>query len=342
MELKWIDAKDLRIEGLGWQNNSCDGFGRLPVRAKPALRDVVWRLGKAPTGVTVRFCSDSPAIHARWELEYKLEPPSCNVNIAAHSGLDLYVRDESGAWRWAGNTPRIMAYPESKGAIIEDLEPRMRDYLLYLPLLNPVKKLSIGVDKNTTIKPAAKYTVKPIVVYGTSVVNGEGVSRPGMVYSSILARKLDMEFINLGFCGNALMEPAIADLLIELDCCLYILDAAPNMPAPLIQQRAEIFIRKIRAAKPDIPIILMEDKEYAASWLVAQKNYENRSRREALRQVYEKLHDDNITYVEGSLLLGNDAEATVDGSHPNDLGAFRMADYLLPIIKDIMRSKAII
>lgn len=342
MELKWVDAKDLRVEGLGWQNDSCGDFGRLPLRAQPVLRDEVWRLGKAPTGVTVRFCSDSPAIHAKWQLEYKLEPPSCNVNVVAHSGLDLYVRDEFGAWKWAGNTPRIITYPESSGAIIEGIEPRMRDYLLYLPLLNPVKKLSIGVDKNANIKPAPEYAVKPVVVYGTSVVNGEGVSRPGMVYSSILARKLNMEFINLGFCGNALMELEIADLLIELDCCLYILDAIPNMPAQLVQERAEIFIKKIRAAKPDIPIILMEDKEYAASWLIPQRSYENRSRREALRQVYEKLHDDNITYVEGSLLLGDDAEATVDGSHPTDLGAFRMADYLLPIIEDLMRIKAII
>lgn len=342
MELKWVDAKDLIIEGLGWQNESYGDFGRLPVRAQAALRDVVWRLGKAPAGVTLRFRSDSSAIHAKWQIEYKLEPPSANINIASYSGLDLYVKDESGKWRWAGNTPRIMSYPECNGAIIEGIEPHMRDYLLYLPLLNPVKRLSIGIDKNANIKPAAEYTAKPVVVYGTSVVHGEGVSRPGMAYSSILARKLDMEFINLGFCGNALMEPEIADLLIELDCCLYILDAAPNMPAQLIQERAEIFIRKIRAAKPDIPIILMEDKEYAASWLVEQKNYENRSRRKALRQVYEKLHDDNITYVEGSLLLGDDAEATVDGSHPSDLGAFRMADYLLPIIKNIMQSKAII
>jgi hypothetical protein len=262
------------------------------------------------------------------------------MSAIAQSGLDLYARDPDGKWKWAGAS-REIDFPKSQCTLLSDAAPEMREYMLYLPLTNPVANLQIGVCENSSITAAPERGAKPIAVYGTSIVNGIGASRPGMVYSSILSRWLNREIINLGFSGNAHMEMELADLLAELDPCLYILDAAPNMNAELIDSKAENFIKRIHEAKADIPIILMEDRDYGSSWIVKQQMYENKSRKQALRQVFDKLKAagiQNIYYVYGTHLLGDDTEATVDSSHPTDLGHFRIAENLFPVIEQIINT----
>jgi hypothetical protein len=43
-----------------------------------------------------------------------------------------------------------------------------------------------------------------------------------------------------------------------------------------------------------------------------------------------------LVYVEGEHLLGDDSEATVDSSHPNDLGMMCMADALGPVPRPLV------
>ena len=69
----------------------------------------------------------------------------------------------------------------------------------------------------------------PVVFYGTSIVQGGCASRPGMVHTAILGRRLNREAINLGFSGNGMMEPEVARLMAELDPALYVIDCIPNV-----------------------------------------------------------------------------------------------------------------
>ena len=43
-----------------------------------------------------------------------------------------------------------------------------------------------------------------------------------------------------------------------------------------------------------------------------------------------------LTYVQDAPFLGEDGEATVDGSHPTDLGMVRYADALEPILRSLI------
>ena len=56
-----------------------------------------------------------------------------------------------------------------------------------------------------------------IVVYGTSITQGGCASRAGMAYSNILSRRLNMEFVNLGFSGNGKGETALANLINQIE-----------------------------------------------------------------------------------------------------------------------------
>jgi len=331
----WIHAGDLCVEGRGWQETESP-FDRLPVRAKGQVPDVVWGLSRMAAGVTVRFETDAPELRARWELESE-NLHSTHCPLLAHSGLDLYARTERGTWRWVGVT-RAIAGRNSESSITPGgmLQPGQRECMIYLPLANPVVKLEIGVPAGTSIRTVPSRTEKPVVCYGTSICHGMGVSRPGMAHLAQLGRRLDYPLINLGVSGNAKMELAVAELLAELDAALFIIDALPNMGADLVAERAEPFLRHLAAARPGVPILLVEDRTYPAGWLTPSMAAQNAGRREALRQVYGRLLTAGIgplRYLPGEGLLGTDGDGTNDGSHPNDLGASRMADALEPMVR---------
>ena len=44
----------------------------------------------------------------------------------------------------------------------------------------------------------------------------------------------------------------------------------------------------------------------------------------------------NLHLVPGDQLFGDDGEATVDGTHPTDLGFMRMAAVLTPVIQPLV------
>ena len=58
----------------------------------------------------------------------------------------------------------------------------------------------------------------------------------------------------------------------------------------------------------------------------------------ALKAAFQRLQAagvEGLVYVEGEHLLGDDGEATVDSSHPTDLGMMRMADALEPVLRPL-------
>ena len=226
--------------------------------------------------------------------------------------------------------------------LAEDVDPRIsgeRLYTVYLPLYNGVESLEIGVPEGSVFRPVAPRRRKPILFYGTSIMHGACASRPGMAMTAILGRRLDTPVINLGFSGNGRMEKEVGALLAELDPAAYVIDCLPNMTGEMIAERAEPLGRQLRAARPETPILFVEDRTDANAWLYESRRERHRSRREALRAAFEALKADGLGglhYLPGDGLLGLDSEATTDGSHPNDLGMVRYADAYEKVLRRIL------
>jgi lysophospholipase L1-like esterase len=133
------------------------------------------------------------------------------------------------------------------------------------------------------------------------------------------------------------MEPEVATLLAELQPRVYVVDCLPNMTGALVDERAEPLVRVLRAARPGTPIVLVEDRTYPAGAFLAERRARNAESRAALRRAYERLLAAGVTdlyYVRGDQLLGDDGEATADGSHPSDLGFMRQADALEAALRE--------
>jgi len=336
--LRWHDARELLVEGRGWTDTK-DFYDRLPARAEKIVRQNVWNLGRDSAGMCVRFETDATTIAARWQLRRDaLAMP--HMPATGVSGLDLYVKN-GGKWRWLGNG-RPANKSEEK-VLVRGLKPVRREYLLYLPLYNGVEEVGIGVPQEAALQSgfSRKANVKPVVFYGTSIVQGGCASRPGMAYPAILGRRFDWPTINLGFSGNAQCEPEVARLLSELDPAAYVLDPLPNMNVEMIAERFEQFVRTLREAHPVTPIVLVENIEYTDGDLVLARKTRFNDANTKLQEIYKRLvkaGERKLFYVPTAKLLGSDGEATVDGTHPTDLGFMRMADAIEPILRRAIKA----
>jgi len=334
--LTWCNAETLAVGGKGWMDTK-RFFDRLPAKAEGMIRGEVWDLSRQSAGIRVGFRTNSPTLGLRWILllEQLIRPMMCGIGA---SGLDLYCRDETGRWRWV-----MVGHPtqrDNEALPISNIPAKPRDYLLYLPLRNGVEILEIGITPDSSLEAKPAFTGKPIVYYGTSIVHGEGASRPGMCHAAILGRRLDVPVINLGFAGAGTLDLPIAELMAELDARLYIVDCLPNLLAPQVTERCEPFIRQLRAARPNTPIMLVEDRTSPGAWLNGMDRHI--AGRKALREAYDRLRVGgvpNLFYMTGDGLLGDDDEATVDSSHPSDLGYVRYADAMEPVIRSILREQ---
>lgn len=346
-QMLWTDIRQFGVEGRGW-NDTENFYDRLPARARKLVRQPVWDLSHNSAGLCVRFVTDAAEIHARWAVTdpWLYQP---NATAIAVSGLDLYVRTGApsmdpgipGRWRWlAVGIPKAQT---NAVTLISNLLPGKREYLLYLPLYNGVKFVSLGVPTNSIIEPPPPWgpgVRKPMVFYGTSILQGLAASRPGMVHSALLQRRFNWPVINLGFSGNGKMEPEMAALLAELDPSVYIIDCLPNMVAAEIKARTEPLVRRLRAAHPQVPIVLVEDRTLQDSFLISgrMEGYHLKDRAE-LKAAFDRLQADgvrNLYYIPGEHLFGDDGEGSTDGSHPNDLGFMRQADIFAPILEPLL------
>ena len=342
-DLRWYSALQLRRSSAGWPvNELAKPWDRLPARAEKLVRPEVWQLSRHSAGIEINFSTDASDIGARWTL---LNPGLAMDHMPATgmSGLDLYVRHE-GRWQWLGvgrptespsNRVKLASVPAGGG---------MRDYRLYLPLYNGIEDLQIGVPAGAKLAAMAPLSAQSVVVYGTSITQGGCASRPGMAYTAILGRKFNLPVINLGFSGNGNAEMVAADLVSELNPSVFILDPLPNMTPLQIAERIEPFVARLRARHPRTPIILLGNISYQQAGLGPVNQTDHFVKNGVLAPIVARLmaKDDRLFFVPGESLLGQDGEATVDGTHPTDLGFLRMAEAISPSLKkalDLSRSQ---
>jgi hypothetical protein len=332
-ELDWKDVREWGVEGrilpdqprLGW-------FDRLPASAQGKVTDAVWKLSRDSAGMLVRFRSDSPELHVRYRLlNGELAMP--HMPATGVSGVDLYARDDQGEWRWVQVTRPTGK--EVNAQLVGKLPVKEREYALYLPLYNGVESVEIGVRPGSRFEGLAPRD-RPIVFYGTSITQGACASRPGMVHTAILGRRFDRPVVNLGFSGNGKMDPAVGEYLGQVDAAVFVIDCLPNMNHDLVTERCVPLVKQLRAARPDTPIILVEDRRFTNSWIQPERAAQHDRNHAALRAAFEQLQQEGMLklyYLEGDALYGLDSEGATDGSHANDLGFFRQAEQFEPVLR---------
>ncbi|GAA3554870.1 SGNH/GDSL hydrolase family protein [Snuella lapsa] len=335
------------IEGRGWDRPDIEGYGRLPKSAEGEVREPLWNLSKQSAGLSIRFISNSQNIVVRYKV--KGGRAFNHMPATGVSGVDLYTKTNDGEWLWNRGLYAFGDTITYNYANLKLKEPshhnKGQEYMLYLPLYNEVEWLEIGKETNSIFNPLPKRKEKPVVVYGTSIMQGACASRPGMAWTSILERSLDRPIINLGFSGNGRLEEEVLDYIEAIDAKLYVLDCLPNLSPTkertldFVFQRIIASVKRLKSTHPSTPILLVEHSGYSDG-STNKERYEIYSElNNTLQKAYKQLVSEGVSDIHvltrEELSLGLDSY--VDGTHPNDLGMQQYAQAYEVRIRDIIK-----
>ena len=294
-------------------------------------------LGKRCNGARLCFQTDSEHIKIKVTLE----------TLATDIGMSIFSCQS--AFVYAGNRPNSrflgLVHPKSyeektfEGTLTKARE--LEDIVVWLPRNEIIADIEVSIDDGAQMLAPTPYKYsKPILYYGSSITEGGCCETLTCGYNAIISRHLDVDYYNFGFSGNARGDLNMAEYIAGIDMSIFVYDYDHN--APTVEHLAlthEPFFKVIRKRNPNLPIIMMTRPA------ITYYDEEIR-RRDIVRTTYEhalQAGDKNVYFFDGETFFGEcDRElCTVDRVHPNDLGFYRMASVIEPIIKDILEQQAI-
>ena len=152
------------------------------------------------------------------------------------------------------------------------------------------------------------------------------------------------------------MQPyyAASGLLSEIDASVVVIDCEYNMdhrysPVETLN-RTLVFIRSLKAKRPEVPVLLIEGHDHARAWISPPTALQQNQTREAYRRAYNQLLAEGTTglfYGDGALKLGGPIATfyeaqigTCAGVHPVSLGLKHMARFVSGLIRDVLLGNA--
>ena len=335
-----IPSGPMELGGFAWYGSE-GAFCRLPRNALERMNEGVRTLAWHTSGGRVRFRTDSPLIALSAELDSAAD--MSHMPRTGSGGFDLFfgtgadMRFVKGVRHEAGS--RIV-----EGVFVSNLPRRMRDCTIYFPLYRGVTSARLGLTADSEIQaPRPCGTKAPLVFYGSSITQGGCASRPGNAYTALVARRLDADFINLGFSGSARGEPAMAEVIASMTMSAFIMDYDCNAPDPEHLRRThQPFFQVIRDAQPRLPVVMVSRPDYHHD-VHDERHAGDKARLDIIRATCRAAvdaGDRHVRFVDGSRLFGDDNRdaCTVDGCHPNDLGFYRMARGIAPAVREALRT----
>jgi len=289
-------------------------------------------IGRRCPGARVAFKTDSPT----FSVKVTLKTLSVDVGMSLYSCQSAQVmlgERENARHLGVVNPPdyntKIFQKTFSKSSKLEQVT-------VYFPRNEQIDNIEITIEDGATVTEPTPYKYKkPVVFYGSSITEGGCCCNSTNPYCAILSRWLDFDFYNLGLSGSAKGELAVADYINTLDMGAFVYDYDYNAPsAEHLLNTHKPFFDRIRKVHPDIPILMMTRPAEVY-------NEEAKARREIVRATYNAAFaagDKNVYFIDGEIFYGESDRnlCSCDDDHPNDLGFFRMADVIRPVLKKML------
>ncbi|MHA1792671.1 MAG: SGNH/GDSL hydrolase family protein [Promethearchaeota archaeon] len=331
------------VKGLEWFN---EDLCRFPLNAREKLDPNLWEQARAPSGVRLHFKTRCDIIVI--DVTFTNDDVQ-DILSNLERGIDI-LED--------GMLVKTIVRPPGGGQVFGFVEcdgKNTSEYTIFFPYCEPVKFNALALefkkgDDEPVIEPAndSFNRDEPLIFYGSSITHGFHAQRPSITYPALIARRLNLDFINLGFGGAGKGEPEVAELLASIkNPLLYILDWGINIwsdeEKDLIYPRYGALIQKIKEKHPETPILLVNLQTGGEKGINGEHMRENIEEiRREIKRVHEqevKNGNSSIFYADAMEIINqeNVTELTTDRIHPNQAGAMKYADVLAPIIKKILK-----
>ena len=336
-ELEWIPLSDPRLEvrGFAFWDDAPGDFRRLPRESEPTLSPALNLLARNTSGGRVLFRTNSSMLALR--ARYTSPPGMRNMHAFGQSGIDVYI---DGVYR-STLAPRGKA--DARDIVIADIAVEERAITLYLPLYMGLESLEVGLVPGASVVATTEPATLPVIFYGTSITQGGCASRPGLSYPAMVSRELGIDFLNMGWSGQGVAQPEVLEWIAPLPAAAWVIHMGANhRSAESLVESIERMITAIRDKGPkDVPIICFTPILMTFELPMSPTNPNPQpAMRVAVRELIARLQaegDTNLILVEGLELLGpDDTDGMVDEIHPNDLGFRRIADGLIPVLREAL------
>lgn len=330
---------DDRIEfhnvGEARQVDGVDGYRlqRVPESVRRALNEGGAERMCHPAGVELRFVPDGP-VEVTLSVEPCRDAESSTVRVA-WGPLQATETYEVGP----EPTTIELALPDR----LSSLRPEASADLAFDP---HVCRLRLpgehrgghvyfhGAEGDLRAPTADELPDRRYLAYGTSITEGEHVSAEHLTYVNQTARRLGADPLNLGSCGTAYCDAAMADYIAARDDWdVATLAISVNMvgrfSVEAFRERARYMVETVAGENPDKPVVPItiytnardvcdgaDEEDHCAAF------------RTALRDVVAESPHDNVHLVEGTDVLPSIEGLTTDLVHPGDYAMVTMAENL--------------
>lgn len=295
-------------------------------------------LGRRCPGARLCFRTDSPFFTVKIEFETLYVDPGMSLYSAQSAFVFIGERTHS---QYVG----CVFPPNYENKIFSrkfNKNETMEEVTVWLPRNERIANIEIEIADGAKIEEPTPYIyAKPILYYGSSITEGGCACNVSNAYNAIISRHLDVDYYNLGFSGNARGELPVADYIASLDLSLLVMDYDHNArTVEELRNTHESFFKRIREKQPNLPVLMLTRP-------AAKYGEEERKRKKVVWDTYANAvatGDENVYFQDGEAFFGDtDRElCTLDTIHPNDLGFYRMAAVLEPIINQILKNNRII
>lgn len=333
--IKFYDIRKSPFEVYGFYDyKNEDYFKRLPDSVAKSISDGVDKCRMESAGGRIRFSTNSKYIVLK--AEFDLVGSNSRTPQLGIAGFDLYLDTENESRYYR---PFIPPYDVKDGfeTYIDFPTIETRNITINFPYHTCVRNVYIGIEKSADIEKGMRYkNDKPVIFYGSSITHGSCASRPGMIYENILSRRLNMNYINLGFGGSARGEIAIAEYMADLPMSVFVSDYDYNAGSvSYLEDTHKRLYEIIRKRNPDVPYIMLSKPDFA------YRESDAIARRRVIQNTFNYAvnnEDKNVYFIDGeSIFRGrNWDDCFVDTIHPNDFGFIKYADALEPILSKVL------
>jgi len=312
---------------------------RVPEAVRTELNEGAQRRMRHPAGAELRFVPDGPeGLDSTVEVTLSMVPGgSCEegdvrVFWGPVQGREADTIGEEPTTIELSMPDKLQRLDESA---VEDLAFDPRVCRVCLPGEHRGGyTLYHGIEGDVRAPDPAELPDRRYLAYGTSITEGEDSLGEHLPYVAQTARRLDADLVNLGSCGTAYCDAAMADHIAERDDWdVATLSVSINMVGTFepeeFRERAANLVETVASANPDRPVACITIFRNALDVVADHDEAELCERfREELRGVVAESPQDNVYLLEGPELLPSIDGLTTDLVHPGDGAMVTMSENL--------------
>ena len=333
--IEWIPADSPRLSWRGVAEFESVEHGRVPWRLPrdlvPLLSPSLAQVCQVASGVRIAFRTDAS------EVRIRLHNDELPVPVTLVSGDGFETQELTSA-----------------STNVSFGKPSCDQVEVWLPHRGRTVVDAVGVPSGSTVEPQP-VVGKRWITYGSSITQSMHATDPAATWPARVARRRDLDLVNLGFASEAHLDPLVAHYMAETTADLITICTGINvyikasMSVRTYRSSLLEFIRIVRQGHPLVPIVITSpvtspSREDTPCFprllpgplrrrLGAIERLRNADAlfgptlsaiRAATADVVDLLidrGDDRLSYVDGRTLLDDaNAKLLIDGLHPGPAG----------------------